>query len=42
MAFDAMVRNFIDMVEEGVRMILRVTGRVIRRDPLAEYALLSR
>ena len=41
-AFEAMVRNFIDLVEEGIRRMLRVTRKVIRRESLAEYALLPR
>ena len=42
MAFEAMVRNFIDLIEEGIRMMLRVTRKGIRRESLAEYALLPR
>ena len=40
MAFEAMARNFIDLVEEGIRRTLRVTRRGIRRESLSEYALL--
>ena len=39
LAFEAMVRNFIDLVEEGVRRMLRVTRKGIRRESSAEYAL---
>ena len=42
MAFEAMVRNFIDLVEEGVRRMLRVTRTGIRRESSAEYALFPR
>ena len=42
MAFEDMVRNFIVLVEEGVRRMLRVTRKGIRMESLAEYALLPR
>ena len=42
MAFEAMARNFIDLIEEGIRRMLRVTRKGIRRESLAEYALLPR
>ena len=38
-AFEAMVRNFIDLVEQGDRRTLRVTRTGIRRESLAEYTL---
>ena len=41
-AFEAMVRNFNDSAEEGVRRMSRVTRKGIRRVSLAEYALLPR
>ena len=41
-AFESMVRNFLDLIEEGVRRMLRVTRKGIRRESLAEYALLPR
>ena len=42
MAFEAMVRNFIDLVEEGIRRMLMVDRKGIIRESLAEYALLPR
>ena len=42
MAFEEMVRKFAHLVEEGARRVLRVTLNGIRRDLLAEYALLPR
>ena len=39
MAFGATVRNFIDLVDEGIRRMLRVTRKGIRRESLAEYSL---
>ena len=42
MAFEAMVRNFIDLVEEGIRRMLRVTRNGIRIESLSDYALLPR
>ena len=42
LAFEAMVRNFIDLVEEGVRRMLRVTRKGFRRESLSEYDLLPR
>ena len=42
MAFDAMVRNFNDLVEECVLRMLRVTRKGIRLQSLSEYALLRR
>lgn len=42
MALEAMVRNFIDLADEGIRRLLRVTRKGIRRESLAEYALLPR
>ena len=42
MAFEAIVRNFTDLVDEGIRRMLRVTRKGIRRESLAEYALLPR
>ena len=40
LAFESMVRNFLDLVEEGVRRMIRVTRKGIRRESLAEYDLL--
>ena len=42
MAFEAMARNFIDLAEEGVRRMLRVARKGVRRESLADYALLPR
>ena len=42
MAFEAMARNFIDLAGGGIRRMLRVTRERIRRESLAEYALLPR
>ena len=39
MAFEATVRNFVYLVEEGVRGMLRVTREGVRRESLAGYAL---
>ena len=41
MAFEATVRNFNDLVEEGIRMMLRATRKGIMRESLDEYALLQ-
>ena len=42
MAFEAMVRNCADLVDEGFRGMLRVARKGIRRESQAEYALLPR
>ena len=42
LAFEATVRNFIDLIEEGIRRMSRVTRKGIRRESLAEYALRPR
>ena len=42
MAFGAMVRNFVDLVEEGIRRMLRATRKGARRESLAGYSLLPR
>ena len=42
MDFESMVRNFIDLAEDGIRRILRATRKGIRRESLSEYALLPR
>ena len=39
MAYADTVRNINGLVEEGVRRMLRVTRKGIRRESLAEYAL---
>ena len=41
-AFGSTVRNFIDLVEEGISRMLRVTRNGIRRESLSDYALLPR
>ena len=40
MDFEGTVRNFIDLAEEGIRRMLRVTSKGIRRKSLPEYYLL--
>ena len=42
MDFEAMVRNFSDLVEEGMRRTIRVARKVISRDALTGYALFPR
>ena len=42
MEFEAMVRNFIDLVEEGDRRMLRSPRKGIRRESSAGYFLFSR
>ena len=41
-AFEAPVRNINDLVEEGIRRMLSVTRKLIRRESSAEYALSPR
>ena len=41
-AFEAMVRNCIDLAVEGVRLMLRVARKGVRRESLGGYALLPR
>ena len=42
MAFEAMVRNLIDLSKECIRRMLRAARKGIRREFLADYALLPR